>query len=163
MADGTRDVLVIERTLHAPLELVWRMWTEAEHFRAWYGPSGASIPEATMDVRVGGTRLVGMEVQTPNGAMRMWFTGEYREVVPNTRLVYTESMSDRHGNALSPAEAGMPGGHPMLTEVTVELEDLGDRTRMVMTHVGIPTGSPGAAGWEMAFDKLASYLTVLRG
>ena len=59
------------------------MWTEPEHFRSWYGPDGATIPVAKMDVRVGGTRLVCMEMQTPNGAMQMWFTGEYREVVDN--------------------------------------------------------------------------------
>jgi hypothetical protein len=31
---------------------------------------------------------------------------------------------------------------------------------MVLTHVGIPSGSPGAAGWIMAFDKLAAYATT---
>lgn len=40
-----------------------------------------------------------MEVATPNGPMRMWFTGEYVEVVPHERLVYTESISDEEGNA----------------------------------------------------------------
>jgi uncharacterized protein YndB with AHSA1/START domain len=52
-----------------------------------YGPDGAVIPVAKMDVRVGGSRLVCMEMGTPNGQMRMWFTGEYREVVENKRLV----------------------------------------------------------------------------
>ena len=75
-----------------------------------------------MDVRVGGARLVCMEVHTPGGPMRMWFTGEYREVVENQRLVYTESMSDEHGNVLPPSEMGMPEGHPVATEVRVELE-----------------------------------------
>jgi len=36
--------VVIERTFHATLDLVWDMWTQAEHFAAWYGPMGASIP-----------------------------------------------------------------------------------------------------------------------
>jgi uncharacterized protein YndB with AHSA1/START domain len=63
-----------------------------------------------MDMRVGGTRLVGMEVQTPDGPARMWFTGEYREIVERRRLVYTESMSDEDGNVLSPADVGMPEG-----------------------------------------------------
>ena len=48
----------IERTFDAPAELVWRMWTDPGHFSAWYGPTGATIPVATMDVRVGGRRLV---------------------------------------------------------------------------------------------------------
>lgn len=151
-----RDVVLIERTFDAPPELVWRMWTDPEHFRAWYGPDGVEVPVARMDVRVGGSRLVGMTRDMNGETMRMWFTGEYREVVENARLVYTESMSDEHGTVLSPAESGLPDGHPTTTEVTVELEDLGDRTRMVLTHTGIPADSPGAAGWTMALDKLAA-------
>lgn len=92
--------------------------------------------------------------------MLMWFTGEYREVVENLRLVYTESMSDEDGNVLSPADLGMPEGHPTTTEVIIELEDLGGRTAMVMTHAGVPADSPGAVGWTMAFDKLATRVEV---
>jgi uncharacterized protein YndB with AHSA1/START domain len=156
--DGSRDAVVIERNFDAPVDLVWKMWTDPEHFKAWYGPDGATIPVAKMDVRVGGTRLVCMEMQFPNGPMQMWFTGEYREVVENERLVYTESMSDEHGNVASPAEMGMPEGHPTTTEVRVDLQDVGGRTQMVMTHAGIPSDSPGAAGWTMAFDKFALHL-----
>ena len=152
------NAVVIERTFDAPVELMWRMWTDPEHFAGWYGPPGASIPVANMDVRVGGTRLICMVVETPNGTMRMWFTGEYIEVFPNTRLVFTDSMSDEHGNVVSPSEMGMPDGHPTTTEVIVELAEIDSRTTMVMTHVGIPAGSPGAMGWTMAFDKLAVYL-----
>jgi uncharacterized protein YndB with AHSA1/START domain len=157
-SSGSEDAVTIERRFDAPVELIWQMWTDPEHFAAWYGPAGATIPVARMDVRVGGTRLVGMEVQTPDGPMRMWFTGEYREVVVNERLVYTESMSDESGNVVSPSDMGMPAGHPTTTEVRVELEDIGGRTKMVMTHSGVPADSPGAAGWSMAFDKLAVHV-----
>jgi uncharacterized protein YndB with AHSA1/START domain len=161
--DDSQDAVVIERSFDAPVDLIWQMWTDPEHFKAWYGPEGATIPVAKMDVRVGGARLVCMEVQTPNGPMQMWFTGEYSEVVENERLVYTESMSDENGNVLSPSDMGMPEGHPTTTEVTVELEDVGGRTKMVMTHAGIPADSPGAAGWTMAFDKLAAYVAARTG
>ncbi len=152
--------VVIERTLDAPVDLVWKMWTEAEHFAAWYGPMGASIPVAKMDVQVGGSRLVCMAMETPNGPMEMWFTGEYLEIVANERLVYTESMADPEGNVLSAAEMGMPEGAPTTTSVVVELEDLGGKTRMVMTHVGVPAGSPGEGGWVMAIDKLVTHLAT---
>jgi uncharacterized protein YndB with AHSA1/START domain len=152
------DAVVIERTFDAPVEVIWQMWTDPYHFKSWYGPDGATIPVAKLDVRVGGTRLVCMEVQTPNGAMQMWFTGEYREIVENRRLVYTESMSDEHGNVRSAADMGLPEGHPTTTEVCVELEDADGRTRMVMTHIGIPADSPGAAGWAMALAKLTDYV-----
>jgi len=160
---GSQDAVMIERSFDAPVDLIWQMWTDPEHFAAWYGPAGATIPVAKMDVRVGGTRLVSMEVQTPNGPMQMWFTGEYREVAENERLVYTESMSDEKGNVVSPSDMGMPEGHPTTTEVRVELEDVGGRTKMVMTHVGIPGDSPGAAGWAMAFDKLAAHVEAQSG
>ena len=158
--NDSRDAVVIERSLDAPVDLIWRMWTDPEHFKAWYGPSGAAIPVAKMDIRVGGNRLVCMEMQTPNGPMRMWFAGEYREVVQNVRLVYTESMSDENGNVMSPTDMGMPPSHPTTTEITVELENVGGRTKMLMIHAGIPEDSPGATGWTMAFDKLATYVAA---
>lgn len=156
--DDQRDV-VIERTFDAPVELVWQMWTDPEHFKAWYGPMGATIPVANMDVQVGGTRHICMAMETPNGPMQMWFIGEYREIVANERLVYTDGMSDEDGNVVSPAAMGMPEGHPESTEVIVELEAVDGKTKMTMTHVGVPADSPGAGGWGMAFDKLAAHLT----
>lgn len=159
---SSQDAVTIERTLDAPVDLIWQMWTDPEHFAAWYGPAGATMPVANMDVRVGGTRLVCMQVTTPNGPMQMWFTGQYREVIENKRLVYTESMSNRNGDIVDPSDMGMPPGHPTTTEVRIELDDLGGRTRMVMTHVGIPADSPGATGWAMAIDKLAAYIDTRR-
>ena len=159
MTDRTtaNESVVIERTFDVPADVIWQMWTNPEDFKHWYGPAGASIPVANMEARVGGVRLICMEVQTPNGPMRMSFIGEYLDVVENQRLVYTESMADENGNAMSPSQMGMPEGHPTTTEVRVELEDIGGRTKMVLTHLGIPSGSPGEAGWGMAFDKLAAY------
>jgi uncharacterized protein YndB with AHSA1/START domain len=157
----SQDAVVIERSFDVPPDLIWQMWTDPQHFKEWYGPDGARIPVVTMDVRVGGIRLVGMEMETPGGLMQMWFVGEFREVVENERLVYTESMSDEKGNVLSPSEMGMPQGHPTTTEITVELESDGGRTKMVMTHAGIPKESPGATGWTMAFDKLAAHVEEL--
>ena len=155
---GSEDTMIIERNFDAPVNLLWQMWTDPEHFKQWYGPDGATIPVAELDVRVGGIRRVCMEVRTPNGPMRMWFTGEHREVAEPRCLVYTESMSDEHGNVLTPADLGMPEGHPATTEVRIELQDVGGRTKMVLTHAGIPAESPGAAGWAMALDKLAAHL-----
>jgi uncharacterized protein YndB with AHSA1/START domain len=147
---GSGDDLRIERTFDAPVALVWLLWTDPDHFKAWYGPEGASIPTASMDVRAGGSRRVCMEVSTPNGEMQMWFSGEYLEVIEHRRLVYTESMSDEPDSP----PAGGDGAHGA-TEVRVDFEDLGTQTRIVLIHAGIPQGSPGAAGWEMALDKLA--------
>lgn len=156
----TKDAVVIERTFDAPVDIIWQMWTQPQHFKKWYGPEGFTVPVAEMDARVGGKRLVCME--SPDGSMKMWTTGEYVEVVPNERLVYTDSMADENGNVVSPSAIGMPDGHPATTEVTVLFEDVGGRTKMVMTHAGVPADSPGAAGWNQAFAKMAHHIeTVL--
>ncbi len=149
----TKDVR-IERTFNAPIDLIWAMWTEPEHFANWYGPMGAKIPKAEMDVRVGGRRHITMAMDTPRGPMEMFFVGEYHEVDPKTRLMYTEAMADADGNPMTAEQMGMPAGAHMETKVLVELEDLGHRTQMVMTHIGIPADSPGGQGWEMAIAKL---------
>jgi len=156
----SQDAVVIERSFDAPAELIWQMWADPEHFKEWYGPTGASIPIARMDVRVGGSRLVCMEVQTPAGPRSMWFAGEYIQVVANRLLVYTEFISDENGNVVLPSEMGMGDGHPTTTEVRVELEQFDGVTKMVMTHAGIPSDSPGAAGWTMALDKLAARVAT---
>lgn len=152
------DSIRIERTFDAPIDVIWQMWTEAEQFQKWYGPKGATIPVANMDVQVGGKRLICMEMNMPDRQMKMWFTGEYKEIVPTTRLVYTESMADENGNIIPPSAMGMPEGHPETTDVVVELENLNGRTKMIMTHVGVPAGSPGEGGWKMAFDKMAKLV-----
>jgi uncharacterized protein YndB with AHSA1/START domain len=160
MSDSmTKDAIVIERTFDAPIELMWQLWTQPEHLKNWYGPQGFSLPHINFDTQVGGKRLMCMEGPTPNGPMKVWLTGEFTEIVPNKRLVYTDCPSDENGNLVI-----LEGDtEPLITVVTVEFEDLGDRTKMVMTHAGLPANEQGAsAGWEQAANKLANYAETLR-
>ncbi|MEZ5256105.1 MAG: SRPBCC domain-containing protein [Ilumatobacteraceae bacterium] len=149
-SDSTTDAVVLERSFAAPIGEMWQMWTDPAAFASWYGPAGAQVPVCDVDVRVGGRRRVCMRFDTPDGTREMWFTGEFLEVTEPNRLVYTEAMTDADG-------APMPGGHPS-TEVCVEFEETGDATRVVLTHRGIPSGSPGEAGWR-AFDELDRQLS----
>jgi len=155
----SEDAVVIERSFDAPADLIWQMWTQPDHFKKWYGPQGFTIPVAEMELRVGSRRLICMA--SPDGSMKMWTTGEFVEIVPNERLVYTESPADENGNVVSPSAMGMPDGYPTTTEVTVLLEELGGRTKMVMTHAGVPAGSGADGGWNQAFDKLADLIEIV--
>jgi uncharacterized protein YndB with AHSA1/START domain len=149
----TKDVR-IERDFDAPIEVIWAMWTDAEHFANWYGPTGAVVRIVHMDVRVGGRRQFAMEMETPDGPMTMFFVGEYREIELPTRLVYTECVADAEWNPMTSEQMGMPSGTPMETSIVVELEALGEHTRMIMTHIGVPADSPGGQGWAMAIGKM---------
>lgn len=150
------NAVVIERTFEAPIDLVWQLWTDPEHFKNWYGPQGFSIIVSEMDVRVGGKRLICMV--SPDGNMKMWFAGEYITVEVTEHLVYTDNMADEHGNLMN-------GDHAVMSEVSVHLESVAGGTKMVMTHAGLPSGDDAAqgaqAGWGQAFDKLADYLPTL--
>ena len=148
----------ITREFDAPIQTVWNMWTDPDLFSQWYGPNGFSVPAAEMDVVVGGTRKICMAMDGPESAMKMWFTGVYKDVTAPKRLIYTESMCDEDGNVLSPQDMGMPEGTPDVTEVVIELSEDGGKTLMTMTHKGVPAGSPGEGGWIQAFDKLAAQL-----
>jgi len=149
--------VVIERVFDAPRELVWRAWTEPEHFMRWYGPAGMTSHVCEIDLQVGGRRLIGM--QSPDG-QEYYTTGVYREIVPLERFVATESPSDADGNAVPPSQYGMPEGMSMETIVTVTLEDLdGGRTKMTLNQTGFPSEDWAAGargGWNQAFDKLVA-------
>lgn len=151
----SKDAIVIERMVDAPQDLVWQLWTEPEHFKNWYGPTGFSIPVAEMDVQVGGKRLICMS--SPDGKMSMWTVGEFTVIDPTEKLAYTESMSDENGTVMKQE------GFPETTEVTVILEAMDNRTKMTMTHAGVPADSPGKSGWEMALDKLDELVKSMQG
>ncbi|MDO6589382.1 SRPBCC domain-containing protein [Loktanella sp. D2R18] len=153
---NAENSVVITRDFTASIDAVWDMWTDPAKFSQWYGPNGMTVPVAEMDVTIGGIRKICMEMKMPERTMTMWFTGTYKEIAAPNRLVYSESMCDADGNLISPASMGMPEGTPEVTEVIVELQEVDGQTRMTMTHVGVPAGSPGEGGWNQAFDKLAA-------
>ena len=83
--------LVTTRVFDAPLELVYRAWTDPEQFARWFPPEGFTTAACELDVRPGGT--VRIDFQAPAGppfdGAVMPGRGRYREVVPNERLSFT--------------------------------------------------------------------------
>ncbi len=140
--------IVIIREFAAPRPLVWKMWTEPEHVSKWYGPKGMQGAVQRIDLRVGGRYHWTMTAA--NGEVHH-AVGEYREVSPIDRLVFTQDRGNEKGERV---QSPMPE-----TVLTIVLEDLGERTRMTMTHSGIPPGQwseMAAMGWNQAFDKMSA-------
>ena len=148
--------LVITRVFDAPPELVWKAWTEPEHFKRWWGPKGFTSPVYKIDLKVGGKYLSCM--RSPEG-QEMWSTGVFREIVPPQRLVMTASLADEEGNIV-PA-----GDWPLETLVTVTFEEHNGKTKLTLKHAGMPAGKNrdmAGAGWNESFDKLAEELDILK-
>jgi uncharacterized protein YndB with AHSA1/START domain len=88
--------LVIRRTFDAPARLVFEAWTKPELFKRWWVPKslGMSLLSCEMDVRVGGEYRVVFD-QGPSEPMA--FFGKYREVIPHSRLVWTNEEGGEGG------------------------------------------------------------------
>ena len=83
----TDDQILITREFDAPKELVYRAWTTPELVKRWFHANRGEVTLVEIDLRVGGTwRYVSV---TPDG-FEVGFHGEYREIVPNERIVSTE-------------------------------------------------------------------------
>jgi uncharacterized protein YndB with AHSA1/START domain len=150
--------VVITRSFDAPRERVWKAWTDPEQLRRWWGPNGFTTPVCTIDLRVGGVFLYCM--RSPEGK-DYWATGVYREIVPVTRLVYTDSFADAKGRVVPATYYGMSSEIPLEMLVTVTFEKQDGRTKMTLRHDGLPAGADreGAqVGWSEMFDKLAESL-----
>lgn len=148
------NTILIERIFEAPRDLVWQAWTQPEHLMRWWGPKAFTSPACKIDLRVGGTYHTCM--LAPNGT-EYWSTGTFIEVSPVERLKFTDSFADSEGNVVSGAYYNMPSDVPMEMTVTVELFDMGDKTRMVLTHGLVEDkGMKDAmtASWQQSFDKM---------
>ena len=80
--------ILIVREFDAPVHLVWRAWTEPDLVRKWWHASRGEMTACEIDLRVGGRWRYAMNAT--EGGFEVAFHGEYREVVPNERLVHTE-------------------------------------------------------------------------
>lgn len=84
--------IVVTRTFDAPARIVFEAWTKAELFKQWWVPKSMGMPlhSCELDVRVGG----GYRLDFGNG---MVFFGKYLEVIPPSRLVWTNDEAGDSG------------------------------------------------------------------
>jgi uncharacterized protein YndB with AHSA1/START domain len=159
--DQNESELIITRVFDAPRELVWKAWTEPERVKQWWGPRGFTSPFCKIDLRVGGSYLFSM--RSPDG-QDFWSTGVYREIVPQERIIATDSFADEKGNVVPASHYGMSGDWPLETEATFIFEDQDGRTKFTIKSSKVEGISATdhdnmEQGWNESLDKLAEYLT----
>ena len=153
-----QNEIVINRVFNLPVSVVWLAWTDAEYFKKWWGPRGFTCPSSKMEAKVGGKYLNCM--RGPDGK-EYWSTGVVKELIPERKLVVTDSFSDDKGNIKPASEYGMPGDWPKELLITVYLEEADDATKMKLKHQGIPNEmrEDCIKGWNESFDKLEENIT----
>src|SRR5881409_3898107 len=83
----TDTQILITREFDAPRHLVYKAYTTPELIKRWWSGDRGEVTKADVDLRVGGKWRY---VMTANGGFEVGFHGEYREIVPNERIVSTE-------------------------------------------------------------------------
>jgi uncharacterized protein YndB with AHSA1/START domain len=137
--------LVVTRTFDAPPRIVFEAWTKAEHFKRWWVPKsmGMTLKSCEMDVRTGGRYRL-------NFGDGMDFFGQYIEVTPPSRLVWTNEESGPDGSI-----------------TTVTLEEKNGRTLLVMSELypskeALDAAGTGAAdAMQETFGQLDELLLTL--
>jgi uncharacterized protein YndB with AHSA1/START domain len=81
------DQILITREFDAPAHLVYKAWTTPELVKRWWSGQRGEVTSVEIDLRVGGRWRY---VMVADAGFEVAFHGEYREVVPNERLVSTE-------------------------------------------------------------------------
>ena len=151
---GDREI-VITRVFNAPRELVFKVWTEAEHIAKWWGPQGFTTRVTEMDFRVGGKwRYV---MIGPDGT-EYPIKGVFREIVPLERIVTSDEFEEGFEKVMN---ADLPQG--MIA--TTVFEDLADKTKLTIRimhesaeerrkheEMGV------IGGWNSTLDCLDEYL-----
>ena len=138
-----RPSLTIVRRIKASPAKVYAAWTRPELMARWWGPDGGPVLSAEADPRVGGRfRVV---FQTLDGLTHEC-RGEYREVIPERKLVFTWEWAStpEHGSL-----------------VTVDLRSIAGGAELVFTHAQFDhesTRDDHRRGWNGAFDKLGALL-----
>lgn len=147
-----------DRTFDAPLETVWRAWTDPEMLKQWWGPDHVTIPECEVDLRVGGRLYIVMEADEG--------MGEYKGTRWPMEATYTVV---EEGSKLSyDARAWTEGAEEttQIDQVTeLVLSDQGGKTNMKLKATINKTGpdAGGAVegmqyGYSQQLDKLDAFL-----
>lgn len=152
--------MVITRVFDAPVEQVWKAWSDSEQVRKWWGPTGFTSPLANMDFRVGGTSLVCMRAPQEYGGMDMYNTWTYQKIVPMQQIEFIQHFTDQNGTILDPAAVGIPPGVPKEVRHVITFKPINEnQTEMTVTEYGYTSEQAhdlSKMGMEQCLDKMAA-------
>lgn len=128
--------------IDSPVKEVYSAWTDPEKISKWMGPEGVTCEEVKADLHVGGEYSINMV--TPEG--NRIAVGEYKEIVPNERLVFTwHWIEGTFKNSL----------------VTVDFDEQDGGTLILLMHELLPNKEQAehhSMGWAGCLDCLKNYL-----
>ncbi len=143
--------LVLERVVDVPPHLVWAAWTQPEHLMKWFCPAPWTVSECQIDLRPGG--IFRTVMRSPEGEEHP-NVGCYLEVVPNTRLMWTDALLPGYRPAENPFMTGIvllepAGSGTRYTAIAVHKDEAVRKQHETMGFY---------EGWGKALDQLVAHV-----
>lgn len=146
------DPLVVMGRFDAPVERVFRAWTDPDEVTKWFGRNPGYLVSASIDLRPGGKwQFVTERTETQMSA----FEGEYLDVQPNAKLAFTWSH-------VTETAAGERQQTPA-SQVSVEFQATDNGTRVLLRHERVASEDARTGighGWERSFEQLSDALAA---
>lgn len=161
VAEAGKQDIVITRVFDAPLEAVWKAWTEPEQVMKWWGPTGFTSPSCRIDFREGGRFVFHMRAPKEMNNADFYTAGTYKKIVPAELIEFTQGLSDKDGNKIDPTTIGMPADFPEAIPSLLAFKRVGDKTELTAIEYGWKLGEMremSKLGFEQCLDKLAESL-----
>ncbi len=139
--------LEIKRFINAPRDRVYNAWTDPAQLKAWFGPENVQTHDFVADVRVGGKYRWDL---TSSEGEKMTAFGEYRELQPGRKIVFTWQWDDDEA------------WENHVSVVTVELSDCDGGTELRLIHEQLPSETSRdrhTEGWNSVLDKLEKFFS----
>lgn len=142
------EPIVVEGAFRAPVDRVWRAWTELDRLRQWFGRDGADFTEMRADVRVGGRWR--FDMPDPDSESRI--EGEYLVVEPEARLVFTWSHVRDFADGRREAT--------QVSTVSITFQATEGGTVLALRHENVSDAARQGVGggWGDSFARLAEVL-----
>jgi uncharacterized protein YndB with AHSA1/START domain len=143
-ADQKTNVIETEYSFDVDVETLFKAWTEADQLKKWWRPMENSLVDVVNDLKTGGA------VEYHFGESGLQITGEYKEVIPNEKLVYTWvwNMDDQ----------GSESGYVLNIGFSAEGE--GSKLHIVQEGFSGPEHlAPHEEGWKKGLEDLSNYLS----
>jgi uncharacterized protein YndB with AHSA1/START domain len=148
----------VTKTFNAPVELVWKVWTDPELVKRWWGPKHYTSPVAKIDFQEGGKSIVCMKAPKEMGGQEFYSVWMYVKIIPFKTIEFIQSLSDKDGNKTDPSKLGLPSDFPLDIQTIVTFREItNSQTEMIVTeYADFGTISNFAQiGLEQSLDKMA--------
>jgi uncharacterized protein YndB with AHSA1/START domain len=150
--DGLLE-MSLTRRVSAPLEVVFRAWTDAKQLAEWWGPKGFTNPVCEADARVGGA--IRIHMRAPDGVVYP-MTGRFVQIDRPHRLVFMTAALDGEGKPM----------FEILNTVTFTKVETGTEIALVAQVTSTTPDAPRylsgmSMGWSQSLDRLAALVAKL--